>query len=128
MKKQETISISDAIQLNPLVLAFVGDSVMALYVREKVVTFGFKVNKLNKLVNEKVNAKAQCDVFLKLEEDLTEEEQSVAQRARNTNMHHMAKNFSVMEYRYATALEAVIGFLYLTGQEKRLNEILERCV
>ena len=128
MKNEYCWEVDKALQENPLVLAFVGDAVMTLFVRTNFSKLGVKVNKLNKLTNEKVNAKAQADLFLKIEKELTQQERDLAQRARNTNMHHKAKNFLIMEYRYATALEAVIGFLYLTGQEERLNKILEECL
>lgn len=113
---------------NPLVLAFVGDSVETLYVRTSFVPYGYKVNKLNKLVSEKINARAQAEVFVKIEPWLNDREKSVASRARNANIHHTAKNFSVIEYRLATSLEAVIGYLYLTGNYDRLNKILEECI
>ena len=75
-----------------------------------------------------VKASAQADILKELEIQLTEEEQDIVRRARNTQNHHLPKNASVQEYMYATALEGLIGYLYLTGQEIRLNEILEKCI
>lgn len=109
----------------PLVLAMVGDSVQTLFVRTFIAEkFGVKVNKMNKMVSSVVSAGAQFNTFKKIEETLTEEEQDIARRARNSHIHTKAKNFSYTEYIYATALEALIGYLFLTEQNERLNQIL----
>ena len=114
-------------QMQPLVLAMIGDSVQTLFVRTEIaLRYGVKVNKMNKLVSSVVQAGSQFKTFKKIEETLTEQEADIARRARNTHIHTKAKNFSYNEYIYATALEAVIGYLYLSGQEERLNEILEK--
>lgn len=111
--------------IQPLVLAMIGDSVQMLFVRTYVADkFGVKVNKMNKMVSSVVKAGSQFKTFKKIEENLTETEQDIARRARNTHIHSKAKNFSYAEYIYATALEALIGYLHLTGQKTRLNEIL----
>ena len=75
-----------------------------------------------------VKAHAQAEVLKKLETDLTEEEKEIVRRGRNTQTHHIAKNASMQDYMYATAFEALIGYLYLTGQEQRLGEILNQIV
>lgn len=109
----------------PLVLAMIGDSVQTLFVRTFIAEkFGVKVNKMNKMVSSVVSAGAQFNTFKKIEENLTEEEQDVARRARNAHIHTKAKNFSYNEYIHATALEALIGYLFLTNKQERLNEIL----
>lgn len=111
--------------MQPLVLAMIGDSVQTLFVRKYIAEeFAVKVNKMNKMVSSVVKAGSQFKTFKKIEEQLTEEEKDIARRARNTNIHSKAKNFSYAEYIYATALEAVIGYLYLTGNSERLNLIL----
>ena len=111
--------------MQPLVLAMIGDSVQTLFVRTYIADrFGVKVNKMNKMVSSVVKAGAQFKTFKKIEESLTEEEQDVARRARNTHIHSKAKNFSYAEYIYATALEALIGYLHLTGEKARLAWIL----
>ena len=112
--------------LNPLVLAFVGDAVYSLYVKTQVLdlTSG-KVNKFNNIAKSYVNAKSQADKMFELKDFLTEDETYIAKRARNSNIHSFAKNFSVEEYRYATAFEALVGYLFLTDQMSRLKEILE---
>ena len=64
----------------------------------------------------------------KLDSILTEKEREIAKRGRNTENHHVAKNATVQEYMYSTAFEALIGYLYLTKQDERLKEILEKCI
>ena len=111
--------------MQPLVLAMIGDSVQTLFVRTHIAkTYGVKVNKMNKWVSSVVSAGAQFKTFKKIEETLSEDEQDVARRARNTHIHTKAKNFSYNEYIHATALEALLGFLYLTKKYDRLNEFL----
>ena len=123
----EYINDVQAKQMQPLVLAMIGDSVQTLFVRTEIAKkYGVKVNKMNKLVSSVVQAGAQFKTFKKIEEELTEEEIDIARRARNTHIHTKAKNFSYNEYIYATALEAVIGYLYLTNRHERLNMILNR--
>ena len=96
--------------MQPLVLAQIGDSVQTLFVREYVAkNYGTKVNKMNKLVSSVVCAGSQFKTFKLIESELSEEEQDIASRARNTHIHSKAKNFSYSEYIYATALEAVYG-------------------
>ena len=75
-----------------------------------------------------VSAKAQCSILKELEEFLTEEEQDIVRRGRNANPHSTAKNADIVEYKYATGFEALIGFLHLSEQKERLNEILEKCI
>ena len=111
--------------MQPLVLAMIGDSIQTLFVRTHIAKeFGVKVNKMNKMVSSVVSAGSQFKTFKKIEEGLTEEEQDIARRARNSHIHTKAKNFSYAEYIHATALEALIGYLHLTGQNERLNQIL----
>ena len=126
MFKELETSDSTAKMMQPLALAMIGDAVHTLYVRNFIaVRFGVKVNKINKLVSSVVSAGAQFKTFKKIESMLNEEEIDIARRARNTHKNSKAKNFSYSEYIYATAFEAVIGYLYLTKQNERLNEILK---
>jgi ribonuclease-3 family protein len=124
MQENNTTSVRVQ-EMQPLVLAMIGDSVQTLFVRKHVaMVYGVKVNKMNKYVSSVVSAGSQFKTFKKIEETLSQEEQDIARRARNTHIHSKSKNFSITEYIYATALEAVIGYLHLTGQEERLNQIL----
>ena len=114
-------------QMQPLVLAMIGDSVQTLFVREHIaVKYGFKVNKINKMVSSVVSAGSQFVTFKKIESELLEDEIDIARRARNTHIHTKAKNFSFNEYIHATALEAVLGYLYLSKEQERLNYFLEK--
>ncbi|NLK35554.1 MAG: Mini-ribonuclease 3, partial [Gracilibacteraceae bacterium] len=80
--------------------------------------------KLHKMSVEFVKAKAQADILGKINELLTPEEQDIVRRGRNSKSTTMPKNADVFDYRYATGFEALIGFLYLTGQIDRLMEII----
>ncbi|HAE88307.1 MAG TPA: ribonuclease III [Clostridiales bacterium] len=113
-------------QMNPLVLAFVGDGVETLFVRAKVALSGdAKANALHKKASAEVNAHAQSEQAERVLPYLTEEEKDVFLRARNSKSRHHAKNFSVTDYRRASGWEAVIGYLYLTGEIDRLKELFE---
>ena len=125
LENSDVISELQAKNMQPLVLAMIGDSVHTLFVREYVAkTYGVKVNKMNKMVSSVVKAGAQFITFKKIEPLLVEDELDIAKRARNSHIHTKAKNFSYNEYIYATALEALIGYLYLTGKNDKLNQIL----
>ena len=118
----------DARQLNPLVLAFVGDSFFSFYVKtEKVSLEKSKVNNLNSSTAKLVNARSQMEFMFKIMNELTEEENDIVHRARNANIHSKAKNFSIEEYRYATAFEALVGYLYLIKDYERLEYFLTKC-
>jgi ribonuclease-3 family protein len=116
-------------QMSPLVWAYIGDSVYELFIREYLVnTTKFKPNKLHIQTIKYVKAKSQADILKKLETILTEEELEIVKRARNTENHHLPKNAEPADYMYATAFEGLIGFLYITEQKERLQEILSKCI
>lgn len=123
------INESDIKQMSPLVLAYMGDAVYEKYIREYVIRQGLcKNGLLHKKAIKYVSAKGQAEILEKLEEKLTSEELDIVRRGRNSNPHSTAKNADVVIYKYATGFEALIGYLYLTNQEERLNEILAECV
>ncbi len=112
----------------PLTWAYIGDCVYELYVRTKLVNeTNLKPHYLHIEAIKKVKAKAQAETLNKIYEELTEEEKDVVRRGRNAENHHLPKNANVQEYMYSTAFEALIGYLYLTKQEKRLKQILDFC-
>ena len=116
----------DVNQMSPLVWAYIGDSVYEQFIRNYLVTnTKFKPHKLHIEATKFVKASAQANILQKLENILTEEEKEIVRRTRNTENHHVAKNASVQDYMYATAFEGLIGYLHLTKQFERLNEILE---
>ena len=108
-----------------LELAFVGDSVYDLYVRSRLVKQGGRVNDLNRKAVAKVKAAAQSQSLTRIEPLLTEDELSIVRRARNAKQ-TPTKNSTLEDYRSATALEALIGYLYLTNQSDRLAELIAR--
>lgn len=113
----------------PLVWAYVGDCVYELYIRTKLVNnTKLKPHKLHIETIKYVKAGAQAEILKKIEDKLTQEEQEIVRRTRNTQNHHLPKNASVQEYMYATAFEGLIGYLYLTKQEKRLTEIFQEII
>jgi ribonuclease-3 family protein len=114
----------DVKQLNPIVLAYIGDSVYELFVRTAVLKKEAKVNNLHKESVKYVKAEAQAEALKALAEELTEEETSIIKRARNNKSIHIPKNCSPMDYRNATGFEALIGYLYLTNQNERLKEVI----
>lgn len=111
---------------NILVLAFVGDCVQELYVKSKLaITDGHKTGFLHHLAVNELSAKAQALKTEKLISLFTEEEADIYRRAKNSNPKSMAKNADSLEYHKATGIEAVWGYLYLTGQTERLATLLE---
>ena len=112
--------------MSPLTWAYIGDAVYELYVRNKLINeTNLKPHKLHIEAIKYVKAKSQAEKLKEIYEDLTEEEKNIVRRGRNTQNHHLPKNSNVQEYMYATAFEALIGYLYLTKQNTRLKEIFE---
>ncbi|MBR0490438.1 MAG: Mini-ribonuclease 3 [Clostridia bacterium] len=115
--------------MSPLTWAYVGDCVYELYIRTKLVNeTNLKPHKLHIESIKYVKAKAQAELLEKIMDKLTEEEQDIVRRARNTQNHHLPKNSNVTEYMYATAFEGLIGYLYLTKQDERLKEIFSKII
>lgn len=125
MKFNEILPVDKVRNMNPVVLAFVGDAVYTLYVREKVVSSGdYKTGALNKMAAQTVCASAQARLAEQISTFFTEAENDVFRRARNAKKTSRAKNASVADYNASTGFEAVIGYLYLTGNYARLDELL----
>ena len=119
------MEISKVEAMSPLTWAYVGDSVYEAYIRTYLVeTTNLKPHKLHVNAIKYVKAKAQAEILKKIHDSLTEKEQEIVRRARNTQNHHVAKNADPADYMYATAFEGLIGYLYLSNQKERLNEIL----
>ena len=113
-------------QYNSLALAFVGDAVHSMYVRARLVgTMNIKVNDLQKITASVVRASSQCDVIDKVFDTLEEDEKLLVKRARNTKTNNTPKSATAKEYQLSTAFEALVGYWYLTGQNEKMNEILE---
>lgn len=106
---------------SPLTLAYIGDAIYDLIIRTIVVERANRpANKLHKTVVRYVNAGTQAQMIMALEEELTEEEKAVYHRGRNAKSYTSAKNASITDYRKATGLEALFGYLYLQGEMDRL--------
>lgn len=111
--------------LPALVLAYVGDAVYELAVRGHLVNTGLaRVNRLHGEAVKYVNAGAQAKILRALEGSFTEEEAAVVRRGRNAKSPHTPRGAGVIEYRHSTALESLIGYLYLKGDDARLGEIM----
>ena len=120
-----SIEEKDARIMNPQVLAFIGDGVYSLYIRHRIVLSGnLKGKVLHDEVTNFVKAKGQSNFMDKLLPMLDETEMAVFKRARNHKTLSQSKNSSIIDYKRATGLEALLGYLYLIGNKKRLNEIL----
>ena len=123
----ETMDKTRVNNLNPVVLAFVGDAVYSLYVREKLVfSSDYKTGELNLLTTGEVKASSQAKFIADILHLLTEEELAVYKRARNAKKPTKSKSASVAEYNASTGFGAVIGYLYLTGNTERLNFLLNK--
>lgn len=116
-------------QLNTTALAYMGDAVYEQFIREHILTKGgTDVNKLHRISTMYVNAPAQAKIIKSLFDDLSEEEQKLVKRARNRKYHTKAKNADPVTYKWATALEALVGYLYLSHDMQRLTWLCEQAV
>ena len=107
-----------------LELAYLGGSLYDLYVREHLVARGGRVRGMHREAISLVCAHAQAQALSRVAEALTDAERDVVRRARNAHQ-SPPKNADPGEYHHATALEALIGWLYVTGQRDRMNELLK---
>ena len=108
-------------------LSYLGDSVWELLVRERIFkTVAHGNKKANKLALDFVTARAQCQALEKMEGFFTEEEVEIFHWGRNTRVHSHAPSVSIADYRRATGLEVLFGYLHVTGNEKRYRELFEK--
>lgn len=113
-------------QLPVPVLAYIGDAVFELYVRLYLVHRGMgKMNELHKEASELVKAASQAQFFHRLEHILEEDETTMAKRGRNAKTGYVPKNAQVIDYRFSTGFETLLGYLFLEKKEKRIIELLE---
>ena len=111
--------------LSPLTWAYIGDCVYELYIRTILVNkTNLKPHKLHIETIKYVNAKSQAKFLENIQSKLTEEEKDIVRRARNAKNYHLPKNVEVQEYKLATAFEALIGYLFLTKNYERIEEII----
>lgn len=126
MKTLYQLPDTDIRSYSPLTLAFIGDGIFDLVIRTIVVENGnAPVNKLHQKVSKLVQASAQVNLFHQIKDLLTEQEMTVYKRGRNAKSHTSAKNADIVDYRIATGLEALMGYLYLTDQMDRLLYLIK---
>ncbi len=119
------LSPEEAQMLSPLQLAYVGDSVHALLVRTGLVQKNLLVRDMHRAANEAVSAVSQARELQRILPLLSEAEAAIVRRGRNAHPHHSApRSASTGEYAEATGLEALLGYLYLTGQSEKIRELL----
>ncbi|ADL11693.1 Mini-ribonuclease 3 [Acetohalobium arabaticum] len=110
---------------SPETMAYIGDSIYEVFIRSYLIEQGLrKGNSLHQQAVKYVNAGAQAELLQQLESYLTEEEEAIVRRGRNSNSGSVPKNADVVDYRYSTAFEALLGYLYLEGKKVRLEEVL----
>lgn len=123
----EIMTPAEAKALGGLTLAFFGDSVYEVYVREQIVRLGtMPVDKLHKKAVQYVNAGFQSYSYDIIAELLTEEETEIFKRGRNATGNNVPRSSNPKDYRRATGMEALFGYLYLTGQNDRIKELFEK--
>jgi ribonuclease III family protein len=120
------ISPIDVMCLNPLTLAYIGDAVYEIFIRTVMIASepNKNVHQLHLMSTDYVKAHSQSDAAHKISSVLSEEELTIVKRGRNSKSGYVPKNADVVEYRTATGFEALIGYLYLSGNTKRLKEVL----
>ncbi len=126
---EKDLKKADYRQLSSLALAYIGDAVFEVMVRQHLLNQGIaKVQLLHRAATKFVSARCQSRFIHELMDELTDNERDVVMRGRNTKSHTTAKNATIEEYRYSTAFECLIGYLYLTDQQERLTAIFAKIV
>ena len=124
MDNVDKLSTKDIRDYTGLELAFIGDAIWELEIRKYYLQFGYNIPTLNKYVKNKVNARYQSLIYKQIIEELDEEFKVIGKRAKNSNIKTFPKTCTVMEYKEATALEAVIGAMYLLNKEEEIKKII----
>lgn len=117
------LKFEDIDRLHPLQLAYIGDAVYEIMVRTAVLEVDLNVNKLNEKARKYVKATSQANAVKFLEGFFNEKELSIIRRGRNAKINSSPKNTELIDYKYATGLECLFGYLYLTSQFQRIEEI-----
>ena len=120
---------NDTLMYSPAQLAYAGDAVYEFLVRSYIIkNHDTNVNKMHRLTVKFVKAKAQAYIVNTIEHELTENEKRIVKRGRNAKVTSSPKNAELMDYRYATGFEALIGYLYLNNELDRLMELFNRII
>lgn len=121
------VQAKNAALVSPLVLAYIGDTVYDLYVRTSLIEKSdLAVRGLHRLSAQRVCAAAQCGAYRRIADELSDEETEIYKRGRNAHMGTVPKNAAIADYRAATGLEALLGYLYLRGEDERLTQIMTK--
>ena len=125
---QDFVGVERPELLNPLVLAYIGDAVYEVYVRAFIIGDGaVKTNTLHKCASTKyVSAKSQAKTLDSIIDNLNDTELNIVRRGRNSSPNTIPKNADIADYKKATAFEALIGYLFLSNQATRLEEIIKK--
>lgn len=116
----------DMLMLSSLQLAYVGDAVYELLVRTYLLKRDLSVNELHRLTIKYVKARGQSQVYHLIEDLLTDKERAIVKKGRNAKSHTSPKNADMIDYKYATGFEALMGYLYLTRQDQRIAHIFDK--
>ena len=122
------LKVRDIREMSGLELAFLGDAIWELEIRKYYLQFGYNILTVNKHVKSKVNAKFQSQIYQKIKDELDAEIQTIGKRAKNSNIKTFPKSCTVMEYKEATALEAMVGAMYLLNKEEEIKKIINMVV
>ncbi|MDI3311038.1 MAG: ribonuclease III domain-containing protein [Thermoanaerobacterium sp.] len=124
-KDGKVLTKKDVMNLSPLIMAFIGDSVYDLFIRTNISVKGNRpINKIHRECVNYVKASSQSEILKNLYDIFDEEEKDIIRRGRNVKSATIPKHAGIEEYRLATAFEALLGYLYLLGRYDRLDEIL----
>ena len=124
MDNVDKLSTKDIRDYTGLELAFIGDAIWELEIRKHYLQFGYNIPTLNKYVKNKVNARYQSLIYKQIIEELDEEFKVIGKRAKNSNIKTFPKTCTVMEYKEGTALEAVVGAMYLLNKKEEIKKII----
>jgi len=114
--------------MNAAALAYLGDAVFELWAREMLLAQGLPAHKAHRRAKDIVSATAQADIYHRIYQSLTPGEQTIMRRGRNLNPMNRAKNAETVDYRHATGVEALFGYLYHKQDMQRLEEIFALCI
>lgn len=113
----------------PIVLAYIGDAIYEVAVRQFLISrANLRPHHLHRTATGFVSAKAQSRILAYLDPELTEEERDIVRQGRNAKSGSIPKNADVLEYRHATAFETLVGYLYYTGEQDRLRELIGKSI
>lgn len=127
-KANTNLTEEDILLLSPLQLAYIGDGVYELLIRTFLLERKLSVNSLHKSATKYVSAEAQSRYIHELKNILSEKERSIVKRGRNAKTKTIPKNMEMIDYKYATGFEALLGYLYLKGEDDRIDELFHKII